>query len=108
VISDTLDTIREAEFEAARRIESARNTAQDELAQARSAAARIVEEAAAAGRQDADASYQATVAAARAKAESISATSTIAGVRSAVEPQLAGLVGAMVDLVLAPPDEREH
>jgi vacuolar-type H+-ATPase subunit H len=108
VISDTLDTIRDAEFEAARRIETARRAAEDELARARSTATRIVEEAQAAGRQDADARFDAAVGAARAKAESISATSTIARVRSAVEPRIADLVEAIVDLVLAPPDESEH
>lgn len=103
-----LDRIRSAELAAARRIDEARSGAQRRIVDARRRVEGAVGQAGETGDHEADRRYTAAVEQARAEADRITAEARdqIAQLRHAVEPRIEDLADAMLDLILAPPEER--
>ena len=103
-----LEQIRSAELASARRIEEAKQEADRLIEAARADAKAEIDRAVEAGDREADDRYHAAVAAARAEAQQIEhqATEDIALLQQQVEPEIDRLAAAMLDLVLAPPEER--
>lgn len=104
---ETLQDIRNAELDAARRLEAARTAAEAAVTDARRRAQRLVEQAREEGRAEADRRYRQTVDAARGQAGSIDAEDRIAKLTARVEPKIPALVDAIVELVLSPPAGQE-
>jgi vacuolar-type H+-ATPase subunit H len=103
-----LDRIRSAELAAARRIEEAKESALKLIEDARARAEEEVRQAAEAGHREADRRYEAAVSRARAEADRIDfeVRNHMEQLRRAVAPQIEHLAEAMLDLVLAPPDQQ--
>ncbi len=104
---NALEQIRDIEREMARRIRAAEEQAEASVAQAGREADLLLEEGQRKGLEAARQAHAEAVAAAREEARSILAegqTSADELIRSG-RPELAGVVDAMVDLVLAPPAE---
>lgn len=99
----SLAAIREAEMEAAVRLEAARSDADAAVVEAHRRGQRLVEQARQEGMEEASRRYAAAIAAAEREAASISADQRIEEVRSAVTPRIPRLVDAMMELILAPP-----
>lgn len=103
----SLESIRRAELDAARRVEAAKAEATAMVAEAHRAAQQRVERAREEGAEQADRRFRETIAAARTKAASITPDDRIATVIALVEPRLPALVDSIVELVMSPPSGKE-
>lgn len=103
----TLDAIRVAELEAARRIEQAKDDAEAAVAAAQRGAAQAVADARRKGREEAKRRFDATIAAAKEEAAAILAgcDARLQDLRRSAAPHVTAAVTEMVDLLLAPPLE---
>lgn len=105
--AQVIRAIRKLELETAQAVEAARTESEATVAAAGAEARGMVELARGNGREEARKRYEQQVAAAEAEAERIrsSTDDRVRALRVVASPHLGGAVAAMVELLLAPPEE---
>ncbi len=105
--AEVIQAIRKLEVETAQAVEAARTESEATVAAAGAEARGMVELARRSGREEARKRYEQRVEAAEAEAQRIrsSADDRVRELRVVASPHLEGAVAAMVELLLAPPEE---